>query len=439
MKITKSKLAEIVKEIVQEEKAEYEKFFRAMLKKHGVSSPAELSDEEKKKFFNQVDAEYKAKHEGNAFGAAVTAAKEKGEDEFEVGGKTYKVESVVNEDANMNKKVKQLLDKNLKELTKGKPNHQFAVMHILMGALSDANFHSEAKQVAKLFPKAKYEGDPMAAKDVEEYYHYELGPDVANICKWDGKDIVDAIGFYVSMTIGRPVGEKVEKLVESVNEAYDFKPNKNMNNLMKGRKIKNVVYSDKLGFAIILDNGKFVLIRGHRATPGSEKELELESVNESAGCGCGCGCGSVNEGFYKSIMSNGGRNLFFAMVNDKTDEVKTIDAKTWLSSSLMDNASKHSKERVVKAILRNQKQFNKKVEFNMWAKKNRPNFKETMEYFFKNGFINNITNKGIKVYESKEEAVFEGRAFVAAAKKAKEEGKTEFEFNGKKYPVTLKD
>jgi hypothetical protein len=43
-------------------------------------------------FFNQVDAEYKAKHEGNAFGAAVTAAKEKGEDEFEVGGKTYQVE-----------------------------------------------------------------------------------------------------------------------------------------------------------------------------------------------------------------------------------------------------------------------------------------------------------------------------------------------------------
>jgi hypothetical protein len=137
--------------------------------------------------------------------------------------KELELESVVNEDANMNKKVKQLLDKNLKELTKGKPNHQFAVMHILMGALSDANFHSEAKQVAKLFPRAKYEGDPMAAKDVEEYYHYELGPDVANICKWDGKDIVDAIGFYVSMTIGRPVGEKVEKLVESVNEDFNSK------------------------------------------------------------------------------------------------------------------------------------------------------------------------------------------------------------------------
>lgn len=33
----------------------------------------------------------------------------------------------------------------------------------------------------------------------------------------------------------------------------------------------------------------------------------------------------------------------------------------------------------------------------------------------------------------------EGRAFVAAAKKAKDEGKTEFEFDGKTYPVTIKD
>jgi len=220
MSITREQLKNIVKETLKEE-SEYQVFFRKALEKAGKSIPS-MSDEEKKEFFNKIDKAWNGKgekNEGNAFGAAVVDAKEKGEDEFEVDGKTYKVESVVNEDANMNKKVKQLLDKNLKELTKGKPNHQFAVMHILMGALSDANFHSEAKKVAKLFPRAKYEGDPMAAKDVEEYYHYELGPDVANICKWDGKDIVMAMGFYVSMTIGRPVGEKVEKLVESVNES----------------------------------------------------------------------------------------------------------------------------------------------------------------------------------------------------------------------------
>jgi len=37
------------------------------------------------------------------------------------------------------------------------------------------------------------------------------------------------------------------------------------------------------------------------------------------------------------------------------------------------------------------------------------------------------------------ESITEGRAFINAARKAKEEGKSEFEFNGKTYPVTLKE
>ena len=126
-----------------------------------------------------------------------------------------KLTELLNEDASMNKMVKSLLDKKLKDLSKGSPNHHFAVMYILKGALTDANFHSEAKKVEKLFPRAEYQGDPMAEKDIIKMYEYDLGPDVANICKWDGKDIVNAIGFYVSMTIGRPMGEKIEKLVES--------------------------------------------------------------------------------------------------------------------------------------------------------------------------------------------------------------------------------
>lgn len=263
MKITKSRLAELVREVVQEEKKEYEQFFRAMLKKYGVSSPAELSDDEKRKFFNQVDDEYKAKHEGNQFGAERAKAIAKGEDTFNVDGNEFPVTKVDDEDK----------------------------------------------------------------KNAEKF----------------------------------------------TNESND------------------------------------------------------------------CGCGSVNEGVYKSIMNDGGRKLFFTLVDDKTDNVKTIDLKTWLKSSIKDGSSKFSKERIVKAILKNQKQFNKKVDFNMWAKKNRPSFTETMEYFLKNGFVNNITKRGIKVYENKEQGVFEGRAFVAAAKKAKEEGKTEFEFNGKTYPITLKD
>jgi hypothetical protein len=127
------------------------------------------------------------------------------------------VEDILNEGPAENKKVKALLDKHLKDLRKGGPNHLWAVMHILMGALSDANFHSESKKVAALFgSKAKYEGDPMAEKDLEKMYHYDLGSDVAQICQWDGKEIVNAMGFYISMTIGRPLGQKVEALVENV-------------------------------------------------------------------------------------------------------------------------------------------------------------------------------------------------------------------------------
>jgi len=84
----------------------------------------------------------------------------------------------------------------------------------LMGALTDANFHSESKKVPAIFgSKAKYEGDPQGKNDLIDMYEYEIGTDIAHICKWDGKDIVNAVGFYVSMTIGRPMGQKIENLV----------------------------------------------------------------------------------------------------------------------------------------------------------------------------------------------------------------------------------
>jgi hypothetical protein len=41
-----------------QEETEYQKFFKMKLKKWGVSSPAELSDEDKKKFFDEVEKEW---------------------------------------------------------------------------------------------------------------------------------------------------------------------------------------------------------------------------------------------------------------------------------------------------------------------------------------------------------------------------------------------
>lgn len=108
MKITREQFKNIVREVLAEE-SEYQAFFQKALEKSGKSIPS-MSDEEKKAFFNKIDSAWNGKgekNEGNAFGAAVIDAKEKGKDEFEVDGKKYDVkESVIKEgryDADLDK------------------------------------------------------------------------------------------------------------------------------------------------------------------------------------------------------------------------------------------------------------------------------------------------------------------------------------------------
>ena len=93
--ITKSRLKELVKEVLVEEN-EYQAFFQKALDKAGKDINA-MSDEEKKAFFNKIDSAWNGKgekNEGNAFGAAVSKAKQEGDDEFEVGGEKYKTEDI---------------------------------------------------------------------------------------------------------------------------------------------------------------------------------------------------------------------------------------------------------------------------------------------------------------------------------------------------------
>ena len=53
----------IVTNVATEGKEKYQKFFNSALDKFGVKSPAELSDEKKKEFFNYIEKNYKAKNE----------------------------------------------------------------------------------------------------------------------------------------------------------------------------------------------------------------------------------------------------------------------------------------------------------------------------------------------------------------------------------------
>jgi hypothetical protein len=119
----------------------------------------------------------------------------------------------------LNKKVKKDLDAYFKGFRGSDPEVHHGVKHILIGALRDANFHSEAKKVDSMFPKAK-QSKYAGRKDLEDSIEQNHGEPIAKAAKWDGHDIIDAVAFFVSMFIGGPVGAKVSSLKEGMNENF---------------------------------------------------------------------------------------------------------------------------------------------------------------------------------------------------------------------------
>ena len=88
------------------EEGDYEEFFKSAMDKFGISSPDELDDEKKKKFFNYVDKNYKAKSEGKLSEAKFAVSFELGQG---VGDGTIIV------DANGKGQAKTLVAKQLKK------------------------------------------------------------------------------------------------------------------------------------------------------------------------------------------------------------------------------------------------------------------------------------------------------------------------------------
>jgi len=117
----------------------------------------------------------------------------------------------------LNKKVKKDLDAYFKGYKGSEPEVHHALKHILMGALTDANFHAESKKVASMFPKAN-QAKHAGKKDWEDSIEMNHGVPIAKAAKWDGYEIIDAIAYWASMFIGGPVGAKITSLKEGLNE-----------------------------------------------------------------------------------------------------------------------------------------------------------------------------------------------------------------------------
>ena len=63
-KIKTTKLTKTLKKVKSEgSKEEYQKFFNGKLAKYKVKSPSELSDADKKKFYNEIDKEWDGENE----------------------------------------------------------------------------------------------------------------------------------------------------------------------------------------------------------------------------------------------------------------------------------------------------------------------------------------------------------------------------------------
>jgi hypothetical protein len=183
--------------------------------------------------------------EGNAFGMAVTQAKKDGKTEFEFNGKTYKVkkgkieeneketidESINEENTTFNKWLLKYIDNYLKGgvFKPGSPEYLWAFSTLFQHALTDANFHAEAKKVSSLFKKAE---EPNNASQLDDLL-MDRGADVARKAKWDGFVIIDGFAYVSAMRNGGATLQPIKALKnESVNES-DCGCGENINEAVK--------------------------------------------------------------------------------------------------------------------------------------------------------------------------------------------------------------
>ena len=286
----------------------------------------------------EVLGKYYEIKEGNEFGAERAKAIAAGEDSFEVDGKSFKVTGVDAEDkenaekfANESMKLGSLLKReelkgdqhkidfdddgeieasDLAALRAGKKKDESVnEEEIKWNAVENAiiNF---LKMNTKILDKRVKDRDTDGVKgglksiisgltnaqrnlklesinessldDLQKYFKGFDENELKVIEKfiWMNPNGIDGVIQMSKKKDFKPFIQKAAKrgLGESVNEV--FSDNKNLNYIMKGRKVTNVAYDSDFGFAVILDNGKYVLFNTHSARPGQSKDMEFESVNE---------------------------------------------------------------------------------------------------------------------------------------------------------------
>jgi hypothetical protein len=534
--MNKDQLKELVKNIMTEE-SEYQAFFKKALEKAGKSIPS-MSDEEKKAFFDKIDSAWDGKgekNEGNAFGAAVTAAKKAGDDEFKVGGETYKVEEKlvggqhkldVDGDGDIE-------GDDLADLRAGKKADEgmelpkatipSAVKSKLDMAIdkikdSDLTYNQKIQVVGQVMDSLgidKAEFNKMASKlkgtieSVNEGSHGMATKLLQSIVSGDSsraegtKMSKELAQHYIDWIRTSPFGKKNGNLPLDmlVKASFNWGIERGLDSKLKGElsKLKSTIKeslspevakhmgSIHKGFKKVEDDGVMVYDSPTNAKKAADflnskkiaasfdgKYVYLESVNEAVDVKAGgyrlvskpnegiklyyggkviaTGFYDMDDWYFWMKHSSWGGDMGF---NNPKEIINYFRAKKITTESVNEGVSSTDMDKIKGAVEAANsfmsvgaelKKLGMKYTFAteplpIYIIQPTPNNKVAIvnkKYATKPDFV--VGDIAVGIMESKSsKSVNEGRAFINAARKAKTEGLTEFEFNGKKYPVTIKD
>ena len=518
--MNKAQLKELVKNIMTEE-SEYQAFFKKALEKAGKSIPS-MSDEEKKAFFNKIDTAWDGrgeKNEGNAFGAAVTAAKKAGEDKFEVDGEIESsdladlragkkadeamelpkatipsavkskldmaIDKIKNSDLTYNQKV-QVVGQVMDSL--GIDKAEFTKMTSkLKGTIESVNEATLEKGTKLRYDKNTFVVDYVVDKKYtgrDGFPKYILKVVKSN---YPNKIKVGSTEEYDDSRLTGLIRNKVMTFVknESVNEGSHGMATKLLQSIVSGdsSKAEGTKMSKELAQHYIdwirtspfgKKNGNLPLDMLVKASfnwgieRGLDSKLKGElsklksTIKESLSPEVAKHMGSIHKGFKK--VEDDGVMVYDSPTNAKKAadflNSKKIAASSdgkfvYLESVVKEGVSPKEMDAIKSAVQAASsfmgvgaelKKLGMKYTFAteplpIYIIQPTPNNKVAIvnkKYASKPDFVHGDIAVGVMEGKTAK-SVTEGRAFINAARKAKTEGLTEFEFNGKKYPVTIKD
>ena len=261
MKGLRESTKNVIKKLKEETK--YQQFFTKALKKYGKSSPSEMSDDEKKEFFDYVDRNWKADHEEsveeaaeNWKGRALRVGKSHVIELFPDGGKLYNKEGVA---TMLTKEELHTLAKGIKEknipITEGlhmfSGNIQITKKRVLPLLKKMGIDKVKIKSIGGLFMDVYFDADNEKFKEIQKLFAKNFGK--------PGSSSWKNLNMSLENVKARLSEKKVQKWPHNlVNKIYKGlqKQHRAVNSWLSGEmKSLQKDASKKHGFRVLLSDG----------------------------------------------------------------------------------------------------------------------------------------------------------------------------------------